>query len=158
MNSEITFEECDFMDANHCAVLANLIEQYKIDEMGDGKPFTMLEKLRIVDGLSNHPAKDIFYILFNKEIIGLAVCFQLFSTFNIKPYLYIHDFFVTIDFRGKGFGRKLLDYCIDIAKQRKYCKICLEVRSDNTIAKSLYLSLGFEESEPSMHFLTKKLQ
>jgi ribosomal protein S18 acetylase RimI-like enzyme len=64
---------------------------------------------------------------------------------------------VVKEYRGKNIGRKLLEKCIEIAKERDYCKITLEVRDDNTVAKNLYKSLDFRECIPVMHFWTKTL-
>ena len=59
--------------------------------------------------------------------------------------------------RGAGLGRALLDKIIVIAGERGYCKVNLEVRDDNTVAKELYSSLGFQDTVPPMHFWTKFL-
>ncbi len=153
----VNFEVCDFMDTRHCSALADLLEHYKLDDMGDGKRFSPLERLRVVDGLANHPAKDIFFIVDNGDIAGVAVCFRLFSTFSVRPYLYIHDLVIYKQHRGKGLGRKLLEFCIELSRERNYCKICLEVRYDNPKAQELYASVGFAECEPPMHFWMKKM-
>jgi ribosomal protein S18 acetylase RimI-like enzyme len=47
--------------------------------------------------------------------------------------------------------------CVAIATERKYCKVTLEVRSDNLPAQMLYKSMGFKDSNPSMYFWTKEL-
>jgi ribosomal-protein-alanine N-acetyltransferase len=45
----------------------------------------------------------------------------------------------------KGYGKKLLDFLINEAKELKAKQIYLEVRESNKIAISLYQSIGFNE-------------
>jgi len=156
-SNTVSFTPCDFTQAIHCQALADLIEHYKMGEMGDGKPFSPIERLRVVDGLASHPARDIIFVLDDGNIAGVAVCFSLFSTFSVRPYLYIHDLVIHEQHRGKGLGKKLLEHCIALSTGRKYCKVCLEVRHDNERARNLYTSAGFAECVPPMHFWTREI-
>ena len=154
---EISFLECDFENHSHLNALAELLNGYMTDPMGGVAPLNKLQQLRLVDGLANHPAKLIQFVLCDNEIAGFSTCFINFSTFNVKSYLNIHDFFVLPKFRGLGLGKKLMKQLIEISEDRKYCKISLEVRHDNEVAQKLYKSLGFDECEPNMLFWTKKI-
>jgi len=153
----LTFEQCDFENPAHLDALADLLNQYMADPMGDAPQLNKLQQLRLVDGLANHPAAFVLFVLANDKIVGLATCFILFSTFNVKSYLNIHDFFIQPNYRGKGLAKGLMQELIYISSERKYCKLTLEVREDNVVAQSLYKSLGFEESSPKMLFWTKKI-
>ena len=153
----ITFEFCDFENPVHLNALADLLNMYMTDPMGDAPPLNKLQQLRLVDGLANHPSSFVLFELLDEVIVGLATCFINFSTFKVNSYLNIHDFFVHPDYRGKGLANSLMHELIRISNERKYCKITLEVREDNFIAQGLYKSLGFEECRPSMLFWTKTL-
>jgi len=146
----IEFEFCDFENPEHLKALAELTNQYIADPMGDAEPLNKLQQLRLVDGLANHPTAEVLFAILDCKVIGLATCFVNFSTFKVKPYLYIHDIVVLSEFRGKGIGKALMQKLIEISEERKYCKITLEVREDNVVAQQLYKSLGFEECEPKM--------
>jgi ribosomal protein S18 acetylase RimI-like enzyme len=115
----------------------------------------MLESM--VNGLALHPSSFVLFAQLEGQSIGLATCFINFSTFKAKSYLNIHDIIITKEYRGKGIGRMLIEKCIAIARERSYCKITLEVRDDNVVAKKLYESLEFKDCEPVMHFWTKVL-
>lgn len=154
---DLTFVFCDYSNEYHCERFAWLINHYMSDPMGEVKPLTMVEQLRLVDRMSKHPAAFVLFAVLDEEIVGLATCFINFSTFKVKPYLNIHDVIVQKEFRGYGFGRFLMQKCMDIARDRKYCKVTLEVRDDNFQAQKLYKSLGFDDSNPVMHFWTKEL-
>ena len=153
----ISFEYCDYENPVHLTALVDLLNHYMTDPMGEAPPLNKLQQLRLVDGLSNHPAALVLFVLYEGEIVGLATCFINFSTFNVKSYLSIHDIVVYADFRNKGLGKALMEKLIEISTERDYCKITLEVREDNFQAQGLYFSLGFEECTPGMLFWTKKL-
>lgn len=47
--------------------------------------------------------------------------------------------------RGSGYGRLLMNELLDEAARRGATQVFLDVRADNTAARSLYNSLGFRE-------------
>ena len=153
-DGNISFEFCDFENPEHLTTLAKLVDAYKADPMGDSPQLSKLQQLRLVDGLASHPKALVVFVLWKNEVAGFSVCFENFSTFMVKSYLYIHDFFVLIQFRGKGIAKNMMQELLSISKQRGYCKLTLEVREDNSVAKSLYNSFGFEACAPNMLFWT----
>lgn len=48
--------------------------------------------------------------------------------------IYISRIIVKKDFRGKGYGKKLMNYAIEYAKSKEYKEISLGVNLDNYIA------------------------
>jgi ribosomal protein S18 acetylase RimI-like enzyme len=58
------------------------------------------------------------------------------------------------EFRGQGWGRRLVTTALDAARERRIRKVVLEVFSDNARAIALYLSTGFEiEGYKRDHYL-----
>jgi Acetyltransferases len=155
--NKIAFELCDYKNPEHLTALASLLNHYMKDPMGDCPQHDKLEQLHLIDGLANHPTALVLFVLHNGEYAGLATCFVNFSTFKIKPYLYIHDIIIRRKFRNQSLGRSLMEELISFSREQGYCKITLEVREDNTIAKALYSSLDFSECEPRMLFWSKTL-
>lgn len=153
----IEFELCDFENPQHLTALTELINHYMMDSMGDVQPLNKLQQLRLVDGLANHPTAEVLFAIEDCKVVGLTTSFVNFSTFNVKPYLYIHDVIVLEEHRGNGVGRALMSKLIEQSVEKKYCKVTLEVREDNAVAQSLYGDLGFVKCEPNMLFLTKVL-
>ena len=49
------------------------------------------------------------------------------------------------EFRGKGYGTKLMDKAINLAKKNKVDSVELVVNQDNKIAKRLYKKTGFKK-------------
>ncbi len=153
----IEFELCDFENVDHLNALAELTNHYMEDPMGDFPPLNKIQQLRLVDGLANHPTAEVHFAIIENKVVGLATCFVNFSTFYVKPYLYIHDIVVLNEYRGKGIGKALMEMLIEKSTEKGHCKVTLEVREDNVVAQSLYKDLGFEECNPNMLFWTKKL-
>nr|WP_321374392.1 GNAT family N-acetyltransferase [uncultured Bacteroides sp.] len=153
----IEFEYCDYENPMHLAALVDLLNHYMQDPMGECEPLNKRSQLRLVDGLANHPSSFVLFIIYDQKIAGLATCFVNFSTFNVKPYINLHDLIIYDKYRGKGLGRLLLEELIHISELRKYCKISLEVREDNRVAQNLYRSMGFKECIPNMYFWTKTI-
>ncbi|HEY4789092.1 MAG TPA: GNAT family N-acetyltransferase [Bacteroidales bacterium] len=154
---DVSFVFCDYTNDYHCRRFTELINHYMVDPMGGVKPLSPGEQLHLLDGMLNHTSALVMFAVIDDEIVGLVTCFINFSTFKVKKYLYVHDIIVQKEYRGFGVGRKLMEKCIDIARERNYCKVTLEVRDDNSNAKALYKSLGFNDTEPMMHFWTKVL-
>lgn len=59
--------------------------------------------------------------------------------------LYISRIIVKKDCRGKGYGKKLMNFIIEYAKREGYKELSLGVNLDNYIALKLYVELGFNK-------------
>lgn len=88
-------------------------------------------------------AEVIFAMQEGKEV-GFALFFHNFSTFLGRAGLYLEDLFVLPEYRGKGYGKQILQKLAAIAVERKYGRLewwCLDW---NQSSIDFYLSLGAE--------------
>lgn len=88
-------------------------------------------------------AEVIFAMQEGKEV-GFALFFHNFSTFLGRAGLYWEDLFVLPEYRGKGYGKQILQKLAAIAVQRKCGRLewwCLDW---NQSSIDFYLSLGAE--------------
>ena len=92
-----------------------------------------------------------------EEFVGLALCIPSFSSFRARPVLNIHDIAVAPGHRGKGIGQALLKAVEKEARRRGCCKVTLEVREDNEIAKAAYRRAGFKPTMPETLFWGQEL-
>jgi ribosomal protein S18 acetylase RimI-like enzyme len=67
-----------------------------------------------------------------------------------KPEAYIHDIIVNEDQRGKGYGRATMLAAIARARELGAASVGLHVFGHNTVARGLYASLGFVETNVAM--------
>ncbi len=75
---------------------------------------------------------------------GFALYFRNYSTFLAKPGVYLEDLFVLPELRGKGIGKKLLQYLAHLAVERGYGRFEWSVLDWNTPAIEFYRSIGAE--------------
>ena len=77
----------------------------------------------------------------------LIISSQLFDA-AYTPYLEEDDFYISVivvdeKYRNQGIGTLLLNYAVEIAKEKGCKKIVLDVDKDNETAQSLYKKFGF---------------
>jgi len=101
--------QADLDRPEHQQAVLELVNNYAMDPMGNGKPLPERVKNELIPGLRKHPATLIFLAYQKSRAVGIAVCFYGFSTFAAKPLINIHDLAVLPDCRGQGIGRILLE-------------------------------------------------
>jgi DNA-binding MarR family transcriptional regulator/N-acetylglutamate synthase-like GNAT family acetyltransferase len=81
----------------------------------------------------------IFFAKFNGEIAGVV------SIINQKNFFELSKMAVSPKYQGLKIGRKLMNYCINFAKEQKWERITLYSHRNLVAAISLYKKVGFEE-------------
>jgi GNAT superfamily N-acetyltransferase len=79
--------------------------------------------------------------------VGLALFFHNFSTFLMKPGIYLEDLFVLPEYRRRGIGRALLVYVGKLALERGCGRFEWNVLDWNAPAIEFYRSMGAELKE-----------
>jgi ribosomal protein S18 acetylase RimI-like enzyme len=153
----IDIVECDFSNPMHGDKLFELLNMYITDEMGGGIAIREEKKEKLLYDLDQHPSKLILFAVYKGEYLGFTNCFINYSTFKLKPYVYIHDIAVSPMARGKGLGKALLEAITQRALEMGCCKVTLEVRDDNEVAQNAYKSMGWGDCDPVMHYWEKPL-
>ncbi|MDP2606055.1 MAG: GNAT family N-acetyltransferase [Deltaproteobacteria bacterium] len=74
--------------------------------------------------------------------VGFVLFFHNYSTFLGRPGLYIEDLFVDQAHRRRGFGRALLLYVAQLAKERRCGRLEWSVLDWNEPAVNFYRKLG----------------
>jgi GNAT superfamily N-acetyltransferase len=85
---------------------------------------------------------EVIFIEENGIAAGFALFFHNYSTFLGKPGIYLEDLFVRPEFRGKGYGKRLLTYLAKLAVQRDCGRLEWAVLDWNKPSIDFYLSLG----------------
>lgn len=139
--------QADYRDAKQAKEIVTLLNAYASDPMGGGRPLTreVLDNLTFELARLPHAFSVIAYV--DSRPVGLANCFEMFSTFLCRPLVNIHDMVVLQEFRGQGISRNILEKVEEIAVQKGCCKLTLEVLSGNTAARSVYQKFGFNNYE-----------
>ena len=136
--------DADLANVDHQNAVIKMLDAYMRDPMGGNTAMPETTRRDLIPGLRAHPACYIFLAYSNNTPVGLAICFLGFSTFNARPLLNIHDICVDSALRGKGIGRLLLERIETKARELNCCRLTLEVREDNQVARGLYRKVGFD--------------
>lgn len=89
------------------------------------------------DGFGKNP---LFYALIaekNLEVLGIAVYFYTYSTWNGKT-LYLEDLIVRKNSRSKGIGKQLMEEIIKIGQEQQVHRISWQVLDWNVEAQKFY--------------------
>jgi GNAT superfamily N-acetyltransferase len=78
------------------------------------------------------------------RVVGMALWFLNYSTWQGKHGIYLEDLFVRPEFRGRGFGKSLLVHLARICMDQGYGRLQWWVLDWNTPAIDFYKSIGAE--------------
>ena len=78
------------------------------------------------------------------DIAGMAVWFLNYSTWQGKHGIYLEDLYVKPEYRGRGYGKALLQHLAGICNERGYGRFQWWVLDWNSPAIEFYRSLGAE--------------
>ena len=95
-----------------------------------------------VDGLSDNPKYEAFLGKLGDDYIAYIIYFFNYSSFLALPTLYLEDIFVLKEYRRRGFGMKLFNFCREQAKERGCGRIELCVLTWNEPAIKFYEKTG----------------
>ena len=133
----------DYSAAADRAALIGQLDAYAQDRMGGGEALPADVRARLCDDLARHPLAVSFIAWLGDQPVGLANCFEGYSTFKARPLLNVHDMVVHPAHRARGIGQALLAACEAHARERGCCKLTLEVLSGNQRAMRSYAHFGF---------------
>lgn len=124
-------------------IIADIITKI-MKEFKDNPKGTIVEDPTLHTMYENYNNNNgIYYIAVEDEkILGGAGINQLDGT--PEKVCELQRMFLLPESRGKGTGQKLMDMCIEAAKNFGYEKIYLETLDNMNEARKLYLKSGFE--------------
>lgn len=134
---DIILREAKKSDMN--AVLLLIKELATFEKEADAVELT--EKDLIRDGFGVQPAFKVFVAEENKEIIGMALFYERYSTWKGRS-LHLEDLIVRQEHRNKGIGKELYAKVLHYAHEQKFRRVSWEVLDWNQVAIDFYLSTG----------------
>ena len=85
---------------------------------------------------------EVTFACVDSEPVGFMLFFHNFSTFRGRPGIYLEDLFVLPQMRGRGVGRRLLEWLAGIALERRCARLEWAVLDWNVSSIAFYESLG----------------
>jgi len=90
--------------------------------------------------------KQILVAIDESKIIGVVSMIFLPRLNRTTNEMYIPELVVLKKYQNQGIGKKLINYCITISKDKKYHRIRLESGNIRSESHQFYKHLGFEQS------------
>jgi len=90
--------------------------------------------------------KNIVVAQQDKKIVGVVSIIYLQRLNRVKTEMYIPELIVTKKLRYLGIGKKLMQYCMELAKKKNCYRIRLESGNSRKESHKFYKSIGFEQS------------
>lgn len=119
-----------------CPRLLELINELALYEKAPDEVTVKLSEF-VDAGFGDKPVWKAFVAVQNELIIGFALYFIRYSTWK-GCRLYLEDFIVTEEFRGKGVGKILFEQVIKEAKANNYNGMVWQVLDWNQPAINFY--------------------
>ena len=94
--------------------------------------------------LAEDPKAHCEVIDVDGEVVGMAIWFLNYSTWQGKHGIYLEDLYIKPEYRGRGYGKALLKYLAAICNERGYGRFQWWVLDWNSPAIEFYRSLGAE--------------
>ena len=113
------------------------------------KEFALFEKLpekmtNSIEQLKNDKEFfNCFVAVIDGKIVGYATYFFAYYSW-IGKSMYLDDLYVSLEYRKRGVGKKLLDTVIDLAKTKECKKMRWQVSNWNKNAQKFYEYIGAE--------------
>ena len=93
---------------------------------------------------SDNPKVFCDFVEVDGDIAGMAIWFLNYSTWQGKHGVYLEDLYVKPEYRGRGYGKALLQHLASICNERGYGRFQWWVLDWNSPAIEFYRSLGAE--------------
>lgn len=100
------------------------------------------DKETLEESLFDREMAEVIIAEYQDKPVGFALFFHNFSTFLGKPGIYLEDLYVKPEYRGNGFGKKLLAFLADLTVKRDCGRLEWWVLDWNKSSIDFYESLG----------------
>ena len=117
----------------------SIIREHFDPIIGKAQNDYMLEKFQSISSIKEQFQKGYLYywVKYENKNIGFL------GFFPVENKLYLSKFYLLKEYRGKKISKKMLEFLINYAKDRKLISIYLNVNKYNDLATNVYKHLGF---------------
>ena len=124
------------------ALILRLIRDLaEYEKMAD---LVVADEALLADQLFEKKNAEVIFAMEGEKEVGFALFFHNFSTFLGRSGLYLEDLFVLPEYRGRGYGKGLLQKLASIAVERGCGRLEWSCLDWNTPSIEFYRSLSAE--------------
>lgn len=99
------------------------------------------------DGFGARPLFEVLLAEANGTAAGMLIFFPIYSSWQGRPGVMIHDLFVRETARGRGLGQALVKRLARLARERGDTRIDVNVLEWNERARAFYEGLGLAHNQ-----------
>ena len=129
-----------FANENDCRLILKFIRSLAKYEKMEDEVVATEELLR--EWLFEKKKAEVIFAMDGEEVVGFALFFHNFSTFLGRAGIYLEDLYVRPSYRGKGYGKALLEELAHIAVIRGCGRLEWACLDWNQPSIDFYKSLG----------------
>jgi ribosomal protein S18 acetylase RimI-like enzyme len=146
----IIIRESNYDDIPSLLELLYELGRPKLHQDGDSEKFEKLLK----NYIQENDKKILVAQINNSKIIGMISMVFLPRLNQNTLEMYIPELIISQNYRSKGIGKKLINFSINLGKEKKCHRMRLESGNQRVESHKFYKHLGFENSSI---FFTKNL-
>lgn len=138
MRTEIIIEKINHENFKDFLILVKMLAIYEKLDPPSEKARVRLRK----DGLSDCPKYEAYLAKFKDSYVGYVIYFMSYSSFLALPSLYLEDIFILKEYRNKGAGQQLFNFCVKKAKEKNCGRIEWHVLDCNKSGLKFYKKIN----------------
>lgn len=154
MEIDILIEKINNENFNNFLRLVEKLAEYEKLDPPDREAKIRLKK----DGLSEIPRYEAYLAKINEKYVGYIIYFMSYSSFLALQTLYLEDIFVLKEFRKRGVGQKLFEFCILKSNEKQCGRIEWHVLDWNKLGIDFYTKYGAKHLSNWLYFRLDKTQ
>ncbi|MDJ0798004.1 MAG: GNAT family N-acetyltransferase [Calothrix sp. MO_167.B12] len=118
-------------------LLQNYQEFYQVQSIDPEKNRQHLSRI-----MNNEELGKLFLLQDREIYLGFATIYYSFSSTTAEQIAILNDLYVLENYRRQGYGKKLVDYCINYLQSLGMSRVRWSTTKDNAIAQQLYKKYG----------------
>lgn len=135
---DITIREAVTEDLSH------VLELYRQPDMDSGRSLSIEEAVSIHNKMRSYPNYKLYVALCENNIVGTFALAIMDNLANMgKPSGLIEDVVVRTEWQGKGIGKQMMNYAIELCRRNGCYKAALSSNLKREKAHKFYENLGF---------------
>ena len=112
-------------------------EFYQVNSIDTEKNHQHLSRI-----MNNEELGKLFLLQDKRIYLGFATIYYSFSSTIAEQIAILNDLYVLENHRRQGYGKQLVDYCINYLQSRGISTVRWSTTKDNAIAQQLYQKYG----------------